>query len=75
MTDNRKFYKTFLKIAIPVALQSLLQSSFSVVDQIMVGQMGEITIASVGLAGKFASIYGVLLSSIAAVAGILIAQY
>ena len=75
MTDNRKFYKTFLKIAIPVALQSLLQSSFSVVDQIMVGQMGEVTIASVGLAGKFASIYGVLLSSIAAVAGILIAQY
>ncbi len=75
MTDNQKFYKAFLKIAIPVALQSLLQSSFSVVDQIMVGQMGEETVAGVGLAGKFASIYGVLLSTIAAVAGILIAQY
>ncbi len=75
MTKNKKFYKTFLKIAIPVALQSLLQSSFSVVDQLMLSQMGEITIAGVGLAGKFASIYGVLLSSIAAVAGILIAQY
>lgn len=64
-----------MKIAVPVALQGILQSSFSMVDQIMVGQLGEVSIAGIGLAGKFASLYSVLLSAIATVAGILLAQY
>ena len=45
------------------------------VDQIMIGQLGEINVAGVGLAGKFASIYSVVISAIGAVAGIMIAQY
>lgn len=75
MKDNKKFRREFMKVAVPVALQSLLQSSFSVVDQVMTGQLGEASIAGIGLAGKFASLYSVLLSAIAAVAGIMIAQY
>ncbi len=69
------FHREFLKIAIPVALQSLLQSSFSLIDQIMTGQLGEIHIAGIGLAGKFAGLHSVVLAAIAAVAGIMIAQY
>lgn len=69
------FREEFVKIALPVALQGLLHSSFSMVDQIMVGQLGEVSIAGIGLAGKFSSLYSVLLSAIAAVAGIMIAQY
>lgn len=72
---DRAFRREFLKIAVPVALQGLLQSSFSMVDQIMTGQLGEVSIAGIGLAGKFASLYSVLLSAVAAVAGIMIAQY
>ena len=34
-TEKNKFYKTVLKIAVPVTLQALLQSSFGIVDQIM----------------------------------------
>lgn len=62
-------------LAIPVALQSMLQSSFSIVDQIMIGQLGEVSIAGVGLAGKFASIFSVVIAAIGAVAGIMISQY
>ena len=41
MTGGRKeFQKELLQIAIPVILQCLMQSSFSVVDQIMTGQLG-----------------------------------
>ena len=36
-----KFLKSLCTIAIPVTLQSMLQSSFSIVDQIMIGQLGE----------------------------------
>lgn len=72
---EEKFYQTVLAIAVPVTLQSLLQSSFGVVDQVMTGQLGSVSIAGIGLASRFASIYSVIVSAIAAVAGIMIAQY
>lgn len=75
MKEQSTFLKTVCLLAIPVALQSMLQSSFSIVDQIMIGQLGSISVAGVGLAGKFSSIYTVLVSAVAAVAGIMIAQY
>ena len=62
-------------LAIPVALQSMLQASFSIVDQIMIGQLGSVSVAAVGLAGIFSSIYSVMVSAIGAVAGIMISQY
>lgn len=75
MNDNREFHEALLKIAVPVTLQSLLQSSFSVVDQIMTGQLGSVSIAGIGLAAKFASLFSVLVSAVAAAAGIMMAQY
>lgn len=69
------FFKTVWRLALPIALQSVLQASFSVVDQIMIGQLGSVQVAGVGLAGKFSSIFTVLVSAIAAVAGIMLAQY
>ena len=75
MKTKDHFFKAVCTLAIPVALQSMLQSSFSMVDQIMIGQLGEINVAGVDLAGKFSSIYSVVISAIGAVAGIMIAQY
>lgn len=75
MGQNKKFLKTVCNLAVPVALQSMLQASFSIVDQIMIGQLGSVAVAGVGLAGKFSSIYSVLVSAIGAVAGIMISQY
>lgn len=72
---KNSFFRTVCSIAIPVALQSVLQSSFSVIDQIMVGQLGSVSVAGVGLAGKFASVYSVLVSAVGVVAGIMISQY
>ncbi len=75
MKKNDSFFKTVCALAVPVTLQSMLQSSFSIVDQIMIGQLGTVSVAGVGLAGKFSSIYSVVISAIGAVAGIMIAQY
>lgn len=71
----KNFSKTVCKIAIPVTLQSMLQSSFSIIDQLMIGQLGENSIAAVGLGGNFCLIYSVVLGAIATVAGVLIAQF
>ena len=75
MKRQQTFFRTVCALAIPVALQSMLQSSFGMVDQIMIGQLGEVSVAGVGLAGKFTSIYSVIVSAVAAVAGIMISQY
>ena len=75
MKQKNNFLKTVCNLAIPVALQSMLQASFSIIDQIMIGQLGSINVAGVGFAGKFSSIYSVVVSAIGAVAGIMISQY
>ena len=75
MEKENRFFKTVCQLAVPVTLQSMLQSSFSIVDQIMIGQLGSVSVAGVGLAGKFSSIYSVVISAIGAAAGIMISQY
>ena len=69
------FMKSLCKIAVPVTLQSMLQASFSIVDQIMIGQLGETNISAVGLGSNFSLIFSVVIGAIGAVAGILIAQF
>ncbi len=75
MKQQDQFFKTVCGIAIPVTFQSMLQSSFSVIDQIMIGQLGSTDVAAVGLAGKFSSVFSVVVSAVGAVAGIMISQY
>lgn len=70
-----KFIKSLCEIAVPVTLQSMLQASFSIVDQIMIGQLGETNISAVGLGSNFSLIFSVVIGAIGAVAGILIAQF
>ena len=69
------FMRTLCKIAIPVTLQGMLQASFSIVDQIMIGQLGEAGIAAVGLCSNFTLIFSVMSGAVGTVAGILIAQF
>lgn len=75
MEKTESFERTILKIALPVTLQCLLQSSFSVIDQVMIGRLGECSIAGIGLGGKFISLYSVVLAAITTAAGIMISQY
>lgn len=75
VTRSNGLFSEVASLAIPVALQSMLQSSFSIVDQIMIGQLGSVSIAGVGLAGKFSSIFSVVVAAVGAVAGIMISQY
>lgn len=73
--SERRFQREVWRIALPVALQAMLQSSFSMVDQIMVGQLGEKSIAAVEIAGKPCFIYSFVIGAVGAIAGIMISQY
>ena len=43
---------TMLSLAIPVAIQQFITASLNMVDVIMVGQLGEASIAALGLANQ-----------------------
>ena len=73
--EKQSFFRSVCALAIPVALQSMLQASFGVVDQVMIGQLGAVEVAAVGLAGKFTGIFNVVISAVGAVAGIMLSQY
>ena len=73
--NEKGFSQEVFRIAIPVALQSMLQSSFSMIDQVMVGQLGERAIAAVEIAGKPGFIYAFVIGAIGAIEGIMISQY
>lgn len=73
--ENKNFYKDILFIGLPITLQSIFAASFSVIDQLMVGQLGSVEIAAGGLAGKFASLFMTTVTAVSSGASILISQY
>ena len=75
MMQDKSFYKRMIKIALPITLQSLLQATLVLIDEIMVGQMGSDSIAGIGLSSKFISLFTVTVTAVVTVASILIAQY
>ncbi len=50
-TQNH-FYKILLTIAIPIIVQNFLSSSLNMVDNLMIGNLGEASIAAVGQANQ-----------------------
>lgn len=71
---RRSFLASVVGIAVPVGLQSMLQSSFSMVDQLMVGQLGSAAVSAVEVAGRPMFIYSVVLGAMATIAGIMVSQ-
>ena len=72
---RKSFLAAVVGIAVPVGLQSMLQSSFSMIDQLMVGQLGSRAVAAVEVAGRPAFLFSVTLGAVASIAGIMISQY
>lgn len=69
------FYQNVFKIAVPITLQSLIMALLQLTDQLMVGSLGEHTIAAVGIAGKLYSVLSVVLMGIGTGVSIFAAQY
>ena len=48
--DNKSFYKTLIRITLPMMLQNLVSSSLTLLDNLMVSSLSEAALSSVGLA-------------------------
>lgn len=72
---DKQFYWTVLAIAIPVALQQVINLGVNLADQIMIGSFGEMQISACSLANQFYFIYNILCLGISGGACVLTAQY
>ena len=49
---DRAFLREMLVIALPISFQQLINASLNMIDVIMVGQLGEASIAALGLSNQ-----------------------
>ncbi len=75
MLKDRKFWKTILSLAIPIALQNLLSSSLAIVDNLMIGRLGDIAVGAVGVSAQVAQLINVSLFGVTAGGTVFGAQY
>lgn len=72
---DKKFYMQMMAIALPIALQNLISSSLNMVDTVMIGALGEMSISAVGLANQIYFLLMLFLFGINSGISIYIAQF
>ena len=75
ISKDRGFYKTVVKIAIPIALQGLITTGVNMMDTIMVGTVGETELSAVSLANQFITIFHIFCMGIGMGASVLVSRY
>lgn len=74
-SQNKKFYKTLITLCIPIIIQNLLSTLINIVDTVMVGGLGEVSVAAIGVANQYFFLYNMALSGIIGGASLFIAQF
>lgn len=70
-----KFYGGALAIAVPIMLQSLIQSLVSLVDNFMVSGLGDVAMSGVNVSGQVLFVFMVFLNAICMSGGIFMTQF
>ena len=50
---DKPFWQVTARLALPIAMQNVLTSSFTLVDTMMVSRLGDVTLSAVGMAGQW----------------------
>lgn len=72
---DRAFLREMLTIAVPISFQQLVSASLNMIDVIMVGQLGEASIAALGLSNQVFFVFILLLFGTTSGMAIFTAQY
>ncbi|MBR1670475.1 MAG: MATE family efflux transporter [Butyrivibrio sp.] len=73
--ENRLFYRNLIRIALPIALQSLMLALVAAADALMLGRVSQEQMTAVSLATQIQFVQNMFLSSATAAGAILGAQY
>ncbi|MGL4991981.1 MAG: MATE family efflux transporter [Sarcina sp.] len=72
---DKIFMKSLWVLAVPIVIQNFIMSSLNLVDNLMIGSLGEAAIAAVGLANQYFFVFMLCIAGITAGASIFMAQY
>jgi putative MATE family efflux protein len=72
---GRQFFKLLFTLAIPIMLQNFVNSLVNMLDTVMIGQLGTVEIAAVGLGNQFFFLYNMILFGICNGGSIFTAQF
>jgi putative MATE family efflux protein len=72
---DREFIRSMLVLALPVAFQQLITASLNMIDVLMVGQLGETSVAALGLANQIFFLLILFLFGVTSGMSIFTAQY
>lgn len=72
---EKSFYQKMAAIAIPLALQNLINVGVSLLDTVMLGQLGEVAMSGSSLGNQIGFIYQIMNLGLTAGAGVLTSQY
>ena len=64
--EKRLFYKNLWALAIPVAIQSLLTTTITATDSILMGFLDQDSLSAISITGSFIAIYNILITSLVA---------
>lgn len=72
---DRPFWQVTSRLALPIALQNVLTSSFVLIDTLMVSRLGDLTLSSVGMAGQWAWFASLLAFGLCSGMSVFVAQF
>ncbi len=75
MFRDGTYLRKVVTLALPVAMQGMLNTVVNMVDNLMIGSLGSTAIASVGLANKVFFVFSLLVFGVISGSGVLAAQY
>ncbi|MDU3645510.1 MAG: MATE family efflux transporter [Clostridium perfringens] len=75
ITRDKRFYRLLFSIALPIAVQNLITFMVSMVDTLMVGDLGEIQLSAVSIANNLFFVLTILMFGLAGGSNIMISQY
>lgn len=69
------FYKKVFALALPIALQSLITIGVNMLDNIMVGSLGDTALSATSLANSFISVFQIFCMGLGMGASVLVSRY
>ncbi|MBE6036139.1 MAG: MATE family efflux transporter [Clostridiales bacterium] len=73
--DNKALYRTLISVVLPITIQGLIGSSLSLVDSLMVGNLGETALASVGAGGQIFNLFWGIMFGFTSASGAFVSQF
>ena len=75
LIGSRKFYRKMFSVMIPVLVQNVITNFVNLLDNIMVGQIGQEPMSGVALVNQLFFVFSLCMFAAVAAAGIFTAQY